>query len=64
MFDDPKFLAKLEGIEKRHDEVTEMLGRPDVIANRAEFQKLSREHAHLSLGLSTRGQTAGCSLRR
>jgi peptide chain release factor 1 len=47
MFDDPKFLAKLEGIEKRHDEVTELLGRPDVIANRADFQKLSREHAHL-----------------
>src|SRR5262249_5126668 len=47
MFDDPKFLAKLDGIEKRHDEVTELLGRPEVIANRAEFQKLSREHAHL-----------------
>jgi peptide chain release factor 1 len=48
MFDDPKFLAKLDAIEKRHDELAQMLGRPEIISNRAEFQKLSREQSHLA----------------
>jgi len=47
MFNDPKFLSKLDGLEKRYDELTEMLGRPEIIGNRAEFQKLSRESSHL-----------------
>jgi peptide chain release factor 1 len=45
MFDDEKFLAKLESIEKRHAELNELLGRPEVISNRAEFLRLSKEHA-------------------
>ena len=34
MFDDPKFLSKLESIERRHDELTALLGNPEVISNR------------------------------
>jgi peptide chain release factor 1 len=45
MFDDPKFIAKLDSIEKRYHELTELLGQPEVINNRAEFLKLSKEHA-------------------
>jgi peptide chain release factor 1 len=48
MFDDPNFLSKLESIERRHAELTELLGRSEVIANRAEFLKLSREHAGIA----------------
>jgi peptide chain release factor 1 len=48
MFDDPKFLSKLESIEKRHEELTQLLGTPEVIGNRNEFLKLSREHAAVS----------------
>jgi peptide chain release factor 1 len=47
MFDDPKFLSKLDGLEKRYDELTQMLGRPEIIGNRAEYQKLSRESSQL-----------------
>jgi peptide chain release factor 1 len=48
MFDDPKFLSKLESIEKRYQELTDLLGRPEVISNRAEFLKLTKEHAGIS----------------
>jgi peptide chain release factor 1 len=48
MFDDPKFLSKLESIERRYEELTELLGRPEVISNRAEFLKLTREHAGIA----------------
>ena len=48
MFDDPKFLSKLESIEKRHEELTDLLGRPEVISNRAEFLKLTKEHAGIA----------------
>ena len=48
MFDDPKFLAKLDGLERRHAELTDSLGRAEVISNRAEFLKLSKEHSSLS----------------
>jgi peptide chain release factor 1 len=47
MFDDPKFISKLEVLERRYEEVGDMLGQPEVIARRAEFMKLSREHKHL-----------------
>jgi peptide chain release factor 1 len=47
VFDDPKFLAKLESLEKRHEELTEQLGRPEVIANRADFTKKAKEQSHL-----------------
>src|SRR5262249_39862923 len=45
MFDDPKFLAKLDGIVKRQAELTDLLGQPDIIGNRAEFLKLTKENA-------------------
>jgi peptide chain release factor 1 len=45
MFDDPKFIHKLENIEKRYSELTELLGQPEVINKRNEFLKLSREHS-------------------
>jgi len=45
MFDDPKFLAKLEAIERRHEELLGLLGDPAIIGNRSEFTKLSREQA-------------------
>ena len=48
MFDDPRFLQKLESIEKRYEELTRLLGQPEVISNRSEFLKLSREHANIS----------------
>ena len=48
MFDDPKFVSKLEGLERRFEEVTEMLGLPEIISKRGEFSRLSKEHAQLS----------------
>jgi peptide chain release factor 1 len=48
MFDDPKFLAKLDGIVKRQAELTDLLGRPEVISNRGEFLKLTKENATVS----------------
>src|SRR5689334_17953308 len=47
MFDDPSFRGRLGAIETRYDEVSALLGQPDVIARRAEFAKLSKEHADL-----------------
>jgi peptide chain release factor 1 len=34
-------------LERRHEEVSALLGTPEVINKRAEFMKLSREHAEL-----------------
>jgi peptide chain release factor 1 len=48
MFDDPKFLSKLESIESRYEELTSLLGQPEVISNRSEFLKLTKEHAGIS----------------
>jgi peptide chain release factor 1 len=48
VFDDPAFLEKLAGLERRYAEVSQLLGQPEIIAKRAEFTKLSREHAELS----------------
>jgi peptide chain release factor 1 len=48
MFDDEKFLAKLDGIVKRADELQHLLGQPEVIGNRAEYLKLSKENATVS----------------
>ena len=48
MFDDPGFVGKMSALEKRYDEVSGLLGQPDVIAKRHEFTKLSKEHAELS----------------
>jgi peptide chain release factor 1 len=48
MFDDPRFLDKLDGIVKRSAELTELLGQPEIIARRAEFLKLTKENASVS----------------
>lgn len=47
MFDEPSFHAKMDALLRRHEEVSALLGQADVIARRAEFAKLSREHADL-----------------
>ena len=47
MFDEPRFHDKMAALGRRHEEVTALLGDPDVIGRRAEFGKLSREHAEL-----------------
>jgi peptide chain release factor 1 len=39
---------KLKGVEERFDEVETALSAPDVVKDRAAFEKLSREHADLS----------------
>jgi peptide chain release factor 1 len=39
---------KLKGVEERFNEVETALSAPDVVKNRAAFEKLSREHAELS----------------
>ena len=48
MFEDPKFLEKLDGIVKRAGELTELLGQPEIISRRAEFLKLTKENASVS----------------
>ncbi len=47
MFDEPRFLDKMAALERRHEEVTALLGDPEIIGRRGEFQKLAREHADL-----------------
>jgi len=38
---------KLEAVEKRYDELTQMISDPAVIANQSEWQKLMKEHANI-----------------
>src|SRR5690242_3310347 len=47
MFDEPAFREKMSTLERRLDEVAALLATPEVINKRAEFMKLSREHAEL-----------------
>ena len=47
MFDTPNFKDKMATLERRHEEVGALLGTAEVINKRAEFMKLSREHAEL-----------------
>ncbi|MBA2544118.1 MAG: PCRF domain-containing protein, partial [Deltaproteobacteria bacterium] len=47
MFESQAFKDKLAGLERRHEEVGALLGQAEVINKRAEFLKLSREHAEL-----------------
>jgi len=47
MFDQPNFKEKMATLTRRHEEVGALLGTPEVINKRAEFMKLSREHAEL-----------------
>ena len=48
MFDEQRFHDKMAALERRHDELTSLLGDPEIIGRRGEFQKLSREHADLA----------------
>jgi peptide chain release factor 1 len=47
MFDTKNFNEKMTSLTRRHEEVSALLGTPEVIGKRAEFLKLSREHADL-----------------
>jgi len=47
MFQEAQFIDKMTTLERRHDEVSALLGQAEIIAKRAEFMKLSREHADL-----------------
>src|SRR3954454_15191113 len=47
MFDTANFKEKMTTLERRHEEVSALLGTAEVINKRAEFMKLSREHAEL-----------------
>src|SRR6187549_551441 len=47
MFDQANFRDKMAMLERRHEELGSLLGTAEVINKRAEFLKLSREHAEL-----------------
>jgi peptide chain release factor 1 len=47
MLDSQSFKDKMASLERRHEEVGALLGTAEIIAKRAEFMKLSREHAEL-----------------
>src|SRR6188508_3006347 len=47
MFDSQNFKDKMQALGRRHEEVGALLGTAEVINKRAEFLKLSREHAEL-----------------
>ncbi len=47
MFDDKAFIDKMAAIERRYEEVSSLLGQPEVISRRQEFTKLSKEHSEL-----------------
>jgi peptide chain release factor 1 len=47
MFESQSFKDKMAFFERRHEEVAALLGTAEVINKRAEFMKLSREHAEL-----------------
>lgn len=39
--------ARLEGVTERHEEITALLGDPDIIADQNKFRDLSKEYAQL-----------------
>ncbi|HTE55536.1 MAG TPA: peptide chain release factor 1 [Kofleriaceae bacterium] len=47
MIEDAAFAGRMNALEKRYNEVSNLLGQPEVIARRAEFTKLAKEHAEL-----------------
>ncbi len=47
MFDTQSFRERMASLDRRHDELGALLGTAEVINKRAEFMKLSREHAEL-----------------
>jgi peptide chain release factor 1 len=48
MFDDQAFIDKMTALDRRHQEVSDLLSQAEIIAKRSEFTKLSREHAELT----------------
>jgi len=44
---------RIKDIEKRYEELERLLSDPAVIANRAEYQKLAKEHADLTALIET-----------
>jgi len=40
--------TKLDSVERRFEELTDLLSRPDIVTNQAEYQKVAREHAQLN----------------
>ena len=40
--------TKLDKVEKRYDELTVGLSRPEIIANQAQYQKIAKEHSSLA----------------
>jgi peptide chain release factor 1 len=48
MFDEQAFIDKMAALDRRHQEVSDLLSQPEVIARRGEFTKLSREHSELT----------------
>ncbi|MGE5182652.1 MAG: peptide chain release factor 1 [Acidobacteriota bacterium] len=47
MFESQTFRDKMATLERRHEELSALLGTAEVIHKRGEFTKLSREHAEL-----------------
>ncbi|HLL24486.1 MAG TPA: peptide chain release factor 1 [Kofleriaceae bacterium] len=47
MFDSQNFKDKMQALGRRHEELGALLGTAEVINKRAEFMRLSREHAEL-----------------
>lgn len=48
----PSLLGKLETLGERHEEVSALLGDPDVIGDQNQFRKLSQEYAELETVVS------------
>jgi peptide chain release factor 1 len=47
VFEDQAFIDKLATLERRYEELSDLLGQPEIIAKRSEFTRLSKEHAEL-----------------
>lgn len=47
MFEEAAFREKMAGLKRRFQEVSALLGQPEVISNRNEFASLSKEYADL-----------------
>ena len=47
MFDEPAFREKMAGLKRRFSELSALLADPDVIGNRTEYAKLSKEYADI-----------------
>jgi peptide chain release factor 1 len=48
VFDEPHFIAKMAAITHRFEEVGNLIVQPEVIGKRAEYARLTKEHANLS----------------